>query len=67
VLGTRDYHRLRIGVGQKHPNQDLADWVLSPPSRADRTAINDRLPELAEAVEVWLRDGIEAAMNRYNR
>ncbi|HEU0012195.1 MAG TPA: aminoacyl-tRNA hydrolase [Longimicrobium sp.] len=67
VLGTRDYHRLRIGIGQKHPNQDLADWVLSPPSRADRKAIDERLPELAEAVEVWLRDGIETAMNRYNR
>jgi peptidyl-tRNA hydrolase, PTH1 family len=48
------------------PGADLADWVLRPPSKADRQAILDRFPELVEGVEVWMREGTEAAMDRCN-
>lgn len=67
ALGSRDYPRLRIGVGAKPEGRDLADWVLSPLPKSDRKLIDERLPELCDAVEVWMRDGIEAAMDRYNR
>lgn len=66
-LGTRDYARLRIGVGARPPGADLADWVLSSPPRADRALILDILPDLAECVAVWIHQGVEPAMNRCNR
>jgi PTH1 family peptidyl-tRNA hydrolase len=67
ALGTKDYPRLRIGVGTKPPGADLADWVLSSMPRGDRKLVDERLPELADAVETWMRDGIEVVMDRYNR
>ena len=67
ALGTRDYRRLRIGVGPPPPGVDLADWVLSEfDDPADEDAVLAILPRLAEGVEVWAREGIEAAMNRFN-
>lgn len=66
-LGTREYARLRIGVGTKPEHRDLADWVLSSPPKPDRQAILELFPDLVEGVAVWMSEGIEAAMNRYNR
>jgi PTH1 family peptidyl-tRNA hydrolase len=67
TLGTREYARLRIGVGPVPPGADLAEFVLEPPGAEDRTAINALLEPMAEAVESWMTDGVEAAMNRFNR
>jgi PTH1 family peptidyl-tRNA hydrolase len=65
-LGTRDYARLRIGVGARPPGTDLAEWVLSTPPLEDRRAILDLLPSLVECTGDWLEHGIETAMNRCN-
>ena len=67
VLGTTAYARLRIGVGIAPAGADLADWVLSPMPEEDEDRIVELLPALSEAIGVWAGDGVEAAMNRFNR
>ena len=67
ALESDDYARLRLGVGEVPAGLDLATWVLAPMSQADEDTVELLLPELSRAVEVWAREGIEAAMNGYNR
>lgn len=66
-LGTREYARLRIGVGSAPPEWDLADWVLSRLPRDEREAVLDTFPALDECVRRWIADGVEGAMNHCNR
>ena len=71
ALGTRDYARLRIGIGpspeRASARGDLADFVLAPFSRAERKVIEELTPRVVEAVEMWMRDGIETTMNAFNK
>ena len=68
TLRRQDYPRLRIGIGAKPPEyDDLADWVLGRMTTGERDAMNATMDTMAEAVECWLVDGIERAMNRFNR
>ena len=71
ALGSREYARLRIGVGpseeRKGIYKDLADFVLAPFARDEREDVLALLPPLTGAVETWLKDGVEKAMNLHNR
>ena len=70
-LGTREYARLRIGVGpsdeRKGIYKDLADFVLAPFARDERDDVLALMPQLTTTIEIWLREGVEKAMNLYNR
>ncbi len=68
TLRRQDYARLRIGVGPRPMGQDdLADFVLDRFTSEERAALDALLDPMAEAVECWLEEGIERAMNRFNR
>ncbi len=66
ALGTREYARLRIGVGPVPPGEDMSDFVLSPMAEKDEDIVLERLGVAAEGVRTWLDEGIEAAMSRHN-
>jgi PTH1 family peptidyl-tRNA hydrolase len=71
VLDSIEYCRLRIGVGpseeRKGIYKDLADFVLSPFAKDERETVLGLLPRIADASDMWVRHGIERAMNEYNR
>lgn len=65
-LGTDEFPRIRVGVGEKREGQDLADHVLGRFRREDEEVIREILKAAAGAVETWLGEGIDTAMNKYN-
>jgi len=66
-LGTGEFPRLRVGVGRGDPRRDLADHVLARFDGDERDEVERTIARAADAVETFLAEGIEAAMNRYNR
>jgi len=70
TLGTRDYARLRIGVGEpperERRERGTADYVLKPFSADERQLIEDTIARAADGIETFVREDVGAAMNRYN-
>lgn len=66
-LGSQDFPRVKIGVGAKpHPEQDLADWVLSTFSAAEEKSLQPALENAADAALNIIQNGIQDTANRYN-
>jgi PTH1 family peptidyl-tRNA hydrolase len=67
ALGTRDYARMRIGIGAPPSDVDLVDWVLAPFDESEEKRIIDSLGALVDAALTWIGEGAEAAANRFNQ
>lgn len=65
-LGTDEIPRLRIGIGSAAAGRDAADFVLGRFTKDEKPEIDVAIGRAADAVEIWFREGVAAAMNRYN-
>jgi len=67
ALRSQEFARFRIGVGAPADREvDMADWVLSAPRPDQEETILAGFDRMSEAVECWLSEGVEIAMNRFN-
>jgi PTH1 family peptidyl-tRNA hydrolase len=64
-VGTSDFPRLRVGIGRPNPDADV-DHVLGSFDADERAVMDATFARAVEAIDVWLADGIAAAMNKFN-
>jgi PTH1 family peptidyl-tRNA hydrolase len=67
ALGTREFHRVRIGIGRPPGRQDPADFVLQPIGKAQLEDFAVTVARAADAVESLITDGLASAQQRFNR
>ena len=66
-LGTDQFPRLRLGVGEKpHPDYDLADWELGTFQGEDKKQVDQAVKKAADAIECILSQGLDKGMNKFN-
>lgn len=65
-VGTQNFPRLRIGIGRPPGQMAAADYVLQNFSKADQEIIDPTIVRAVEAIKVFIRDGLDAAMNQFN-
>lgn len=65
-LGTQNFQRIKVGVGEKPKGWDLADYVLGHFSKEDRGLVDDALKRAARAVELMVQGEVDQAMNQFN-
>jgi peptidyl-tRNA hydrolase, PTH1 family len=66
ALGNREYARVRFGIGRPPGQQDPADFVLREFAAAQRKELPFLIDRAADAVEVLIAQGLEAAQNQFN-
>ncbi len=66
VLGSKDYARVRFGIGRPPGRQDAAGYVLKDFAKAERADLDLNLELAADAVEAVIEKGVEAAQNIFN-
>jgi len=67
ALGTDEFLRIRLGIAPERKIGDGAKYVLTPFRKSQLQVVDEVLDKAAEAVEVILKDGPDAAMNKFNR
>ena len=66
-LGTQEFQRIRVGVGEKPKDYDLAAYVLGHFAAEDRKKVEEAIAQAADAVELMVQDRTDEAMNLYNK
>jgi PTH1 family peptidyl-tRNA hydrolase len=66
TLGTRDYARLRVGIGARPPEMELAEYVLSSFDAEEERGVVEILPRAVDGVTIWVQEGIDSAMRKSN-
>lgn len=66
-LGTQNFQRIRVGVGEKPKDWDLADYVLGRFTNEDREKVEEAIAHTADAAALMVQDETDAAMNLYNK
>lgn len=66
ALGSGDFLRVKVGIGRPHPGRGPVAHVLGTFEKSERGQIEEAVKRTADAVELVLREGVRAAMNRYN-
>ena len=66
-MGGNSFLRLKIGIGRPPKEMDPAEYVLTPFSAREKSSLDEALTRSAECLAVILREGIETAMNRYQK
>ncbi|MBM4444089.1 MAG: aminoacyl-tRNA hydrolase [Chloroflexi bacterium] len=67
ALGSCDFLRVRVGIGRPRPETDAVDYVLGDFSPSELTVVEETVARVGEAVSCLLKEGLAAAMNRYNQ
>lgn len=67
ALGTEDFTRIRLGISPGHKVGDGAKYVLSQLKKAQHETVDLALDAAADAVKAVIAEGVDAAMNRFNR
>ena len=65
--GTEGFCRLRFGIGRPPPAWEGADFVLADFSSEERKVLPNLIEEAADAAQTIVRDGLVAAMNKFNK
>lgn len=65
-LGTDEFLRIKVGVGEKPKNYDLADYVLGKFSKEEESKMQFSIEDASTAIGIILKDGVSTAMNKYN-
>lgn len=66
-LGTDEFMRIKVGVGNKPEGWDLADYVLGRFSKEESDQVEEAIGHAAEACKMIINETIQAAMNEYNK
>lgn len=66
-LKDENFPRVKIGIGKKHPGEDLANFVLSNFAKKETKDIEEAMINASQAVETIIEDDINEAMNKYNK